>query len=528
MRGSLRHLSFRRLGTSDVHMRYLEEDPDLVPYLGRRPRDAKELLAHAPIGAARVLALPDLGRVLLGYAERHGAPLAARQSAQEVADGKQVVMVVTGQQPGLLGGPLYTLHKAATAVRLARDLQAAAGSAQTPLAVVPLFWNHTDDHDFDEVNRAFVVNQQQELQRLRLDIPHNGEAIRHLGVGHALAGVLHELRELLPETEFRDWAFELLAPRDPNESLGAGMARLLFALFGEQGMLVLEPRELPAPAFTVLEKWWRQGEKVRTSQRSTTEHFTAMGLDVGVDPGATLMFQIKGPRRVPLSDGDALPHSITDLSPGAILRPLWQDACLPTVAFVVGPGELAYLSLAGPLYRLLGVPKPAFVPRASLTLVEPSLSKLLAKFGWDLPDLAEGPEALVQKRMAGDQATLLERDLRSLTDMVERTLLDIVARAQGSTHAHEQGLASGIDKLRSKTVADLTKLADKLQNSRADQQGAGARQIRRLCASLRPRGRLQERVLVALPALVAHGPKLGALLVDAADPFAIEHGVLEL
>ncbi len=524
MKGSLRHLSFRRLDTSAVHMRYLEEDTDLVPYLGRRPRDVKELLAQAPMGAARVLALPELGRVLHGYGERHGAPAAALQRAQELIDGQQVVMVVTGQQPGLLGGPLYTLHKAATAVRLARDLQAAGNG----LRVVPVFWNHTDDHDFDEVNRAFVVNQQQEVQRLRLDLPHNGEAIRHLGVGHAMEVVLAEVRELLPETEFRDWAFELLRPRDPNESLGAGMARLLFGLFGEQGLLVLEPRELPASAFTVLEKWWRQGEKVRNSQRGTTEHFTAMGLDVGIDPGATLMFQLKGPRRVPLSDGDPLPHSVTDLSPGAILRPLWQDACLPTIAFVVGPGELSYLSLTGPLYRLLGVPKPAFVPRVSLTLVEPSLSKLLTKFGWDLPDLGDGPDALLQKRLAGDQATVLEHDLRSLTDSADRRLQDMVARAQASPHAHEQGLASGLDKLRGKTIADFTKLADKLQSSRADQQGAGARQIRRLCANLRPRGRLQERVLVALPALVSHGPKLGPMLVDAADPFATEHGVLEL
>lgn len=523
MSTKLRHISFRRLGTSEVLTRYLEEDPDLVPYLGRRPRDAGELLARAPLGAPRVLSLPDLGRALLAYATRHDAPAPALAAARELVDGAQAVMVVTGQQPGLLGGPLYTMHKAATAVRLARDLQAKSGTR-----VVPLFWNHTDDHDFDEVNRAFVVNQQQDLQRLRLDLPHTGEAIRHIGVGHAIDTVLDEVRGLLPETEFRDWAFSVFTPRDANEGLGASQARALFALFGEQGLLVLEPRELPAPAFQVLEKWWRQGENIRTSQRSTTEHFTALGLDVSVDPGATLMFQMKGPRRLPLSDGDTLPHSVTDLSPAAILRPLWQDACLPTVAFVVGPGELSYLSLAGPLYRTLGVPRPAFVPRASLTLVEPSLVKLLVKFGWDLPDLADGPDILVQRRFAGEQASVLERDLRALTDMVERSLLEMGSRAQASALAHEQALGSAIDRLRGKTTTELGKLADKLQNSRADQQGTGARQIRRLCSTLRPRGRLQERVLVALPAMVSHGPELGRLLVDAADPFAVEHGVLEL
>lgn len=524
MSPQVRHVSFRRLGTAEVHMRYLEEDKDLVPYLGRRPRQAKDLLAQAPLGAPRVLALPDLGRVLLAYAERHEAPAPALAAARSLVAGEPAVMVVTGQQPGLFGGPLYTLHKAATAVRLARELEAAAGGTR----VVPLFWNHTDDHDFDEVNRAFLVNPQQELQRLRLDLPHAGEAIWGIGAGHALEVVLEEARGLLPETEFRDWAFSVFAPRQASESLGAGMARALFALFGGQGLLVLEPRDLPPSAFEVLEKWWRQSEKVRTSQRSTTEHFTALGLDVGVDPGATLMFQMKGPRRLPLSDGDTLPHSVTDLSPGAILRPLWQDACLPTVAFVVGPGELSYLALSGPLYRALGVPRPAFVPRASLTLVEPSLAKLLVKFGWDLPDLADGPEVLLQQRLAGEQTSVLERDLRALADFVDRSLVEIGGRAQASPHAHEQALAGAIDRLRGKTAADLGKLGDRLQSSRADQQGAGARQIRRLCATLRPRGRLQERVLVALPSMVSHGPKIGPLLVDAADPFATEHGVLEL
>lgn len=523
MSGSLRHLSFRRLETSDLHLRYLEGDEDLAPYVGTRPRDAKALWATAPVEAARVLAREELGAALLAYAERHGGTGATLTAASDFARGKPTVMVVTGQQPGLFGGPLYTLHKVATAVRLARELQAQT----TTHRVVPFFWNHTDDHDFDEVNRAFLVNGQQELQRVRLDVPHLGEAIRDIGVGHAIDSLLGEVRGLLPETEFRDWAFDLFQPRETTESLGAGMARMLFSLFSEQGLQVLEPRDLPAPAFPVLEKWWRQGEKIRNSIRGTTEHMLALGLDVGFDPGATLMFHLAGKRRLPLSDGDELPRDIRDLSPGALLRPLWQDACLPTVAFVIGPGELSYLSLAGPLYRLLGVPRPHLVPRASMTIVEPSLQKLLTKFGWDVPDLAEGSEALVKRRLSGDQVSALERELRSAIQTIDARLVDLAAHARDSDYPHEQQLASGLDRVRGKAVEDLGKLADRMQSSRADQQGTGARQIRRLCSWLRPRGRLQERVLVALPMLVLHGPGFGKTLVDAADPFGMDHGVLE-
>ena len=142
------------MGSSPTQVRYLEEDPDLEQFLGRRPRSVADLLRRAPVNARRLLSNESISTALENYAERHSAPAESIAAARSIARG-DVQVIITGQQPGLFGGPLYTVHKAATAVRLAQEINA---SSDGP-TVVPLFWNHTDDHDLDEVNRAFFINK---------------------------------------------------------------------------------------------------------------------------------------------------------------------------------------------------------------------------------------------------------------------------------------------------------------------------------------------------------------------------------
>ncbi len=518
MSAAVRRLPFRLLGTtSDVHLRYLEEDPDLRPFLGTRPRSADQLLQGAPLRARRLVSSDALSASVLAYAEHYGAPAAVLENAHALAD-PETCAVVTGQQPGLFGGPLYTIHKAATAVRLARELSALPGAPR----VVPIFWNHTDDHDLDEVNRAFAVNANLDIQRIRLDLPRSGAAIRDIPVARPMQQALAAMGDLVPNTEFRDWAFEALAATEPDDTLGSILARFLFQQFGQDGLLVIEPRDLPAQAFDVLPRWCEMVGGIRDVIRSTVEHLSDAGLDVTLDPTATLMFQNTGQRRLPLSDGDPLPRA-TALSPGVLLRPLWQDACLPTIASVVGPGELAYLSAAGPLYKHLGVPAPVFVPRASLTLVEPSLKKLLNRFDWDLQDLGKGPAGLARS-LSSEESNPVEEGLDELSADIKRRMGEL----SGQIRKLDAQMVSSLERTRQKMLEELEKLTVKIRRSRQNREGTGLRQIRRLCSQLKPRGRLQERVLTAVPFLVSHGESLAPVLIDAADPFGLEHGVVEL
>lgn len=518
MTSALRHISFRRLGTSEVHQRFLEDDRDLSHFLGMRARSVAELLRRAPTGAARLLPREVLVKSLRAYAERHHAPPEVLANAEALLD-PNVHIVVTGQQPGLLGGPLFTFHKVATAIRLSRDINAEAGGPR----VVPLFWNHSDDHDLDEANRLFMVNQAQELQRFRLDLQRTNEPLRTIEVGRDVEKLLAEIDPLLPQSEHRRWVLSVCKPRQPGETLGEQMARLLFETFGRHGLLVIEPRDLPAEAFDPLLRWWGKSNEVREKVRQTAEELADVGVDVTLDPGATMMFDLASGHREPLADGETAGRA-QDLSPGVLLRPLWQDACMPTIAFVVGPGELAYLCCVAPLYRLLGVPQPVFVPRASMTLVEPSMQRLLTRFSLDLPDLDQSPDKLAERLLQSSDGSDIEDALDGLKTRLRKDLDEIGPRL-GALDASMMG---ALDRARTKTTEEIDRLLQKVRNSRQNREGTGIKQLRRLCSTLRPRSRVQERVLGPLAYLNAYGPGLADVLIDAADPFRIEHAVLEL
>ena len=518
MTSTLRHISFRRLGTSEVHQQYLEDDRDLAPFLGMRARSVEELIKRAPTGAGRLLSREALVKSLRAYAERHGAPPETFAAAESLLDPK-VYAVVTGQQPGLLGGPLFTFHKVATAIRLCRDIAAVPGAPK----VVPIFWNHSDDHDLDEANRLFLVNQQQDVQRFRLELNRTNEPLRAIGIGRDVEKLLAEIDPLLPQSQHHEWLLAACRPKHPDETFGDQMARLLFATFGRHGLCIIEPRDLPPEAFEPLTKWWTKSNEVREKVKQACDDLGDVGIDVTLDPATTMMFDVAGGKREPLADGESFSRA-ENLSPGVLLRPLWQDACLPTIAFVVGPGELSYLCAVAPLYRLLGVPLPVFVPRASLTLVEPSMQRLLTRFSLDLPDLDQTPEKLAEKLLTADDGSDIEDALDDLQGKV-RAALDAIGPKLSALDA---SMLAALDRARSKAGEELDRLLQKVRNARQNREGTGIKQLRRLCSTMRPKSRVQERVLGPLGYLNAYGPALADALIDAANPFHIEHGVLEL
>jgi uncharacterized protein YllA (UPF0747 family) len=315
----------------------------------------------------------------------------------------------------------------------------------------------------------------------------------------------------------------MLRPRHPDETLGDLEARLLFRVFGRHGLLVIEPRDLPEIAFEPLERWWQRSHEVRERVKQACDDLADLGVDITLDPGATMMFELSGNQREPLADGEQVGDR-KNLSPGVLLRPLWQDACLPTIGFVVGPGELSYLAAVAPLYRLLGVPQPAFVPRASLTLVEPSMQRLLSKFSLDLTDLDQTPERLADRLLQGGDGG----DLEDRVDDAKNRLRADLDAIEKRLEAIDSSMVSALGRARTKSIEELERLQTKVRNARQNREGTGIKQLRRLCNSVRPRSRIQERVFGPIGYLNAYGPRLADELIDAADPFHTEHGVLEL
>ena len=521
----VQRIPFDRLHMPGLFLAWLAGDPALDPHLGRPAHHAQGLWEAARDRRENVG--PEAWResiqpVLAGYAEEHGAPRPVLAAAEEFAK-PGTLAIVTGQQPGLFGGPLYVWHKVATALRLAAALR----DLPSMPPIVTIFWNHSEDHDWGEANHSWLLNQGLDAQRVRLGMVAQSRTLAEVPVGQALERSLLEARDLLSPSAFRDAELEGMAPKDESETLGSHLSRHLFRHFGDQGLLILEPNLLPESCREPLDTFHQRAAELRGAFHSELEELQGRGFDSTVDPQSSLLFEIGGGRRrEPLPDGERR-QGDRQLSPGVLLRSVWQDMLLPTLATVVGPGEASYLAMTREIYSLLGVPRPPIMPRVSLTHVRPGLWEDLERWGIGLQELEAGAIA-IEERISeldgggtemGTEEELPEEKMRVLA----KRLVEEMRSLQAGVAEVDRHLLLPMTRVSSRASSEIRKLADKVVKRRRNQAGAWRQHARRLCGELRPRGRLQERVFPALFFLTRYGHAFAEGLLARADPFAREH-----
>lgn len=314
-------------------------------------------------------------------------------------------VVTTGQQPGLMTGPLYTLYKALTAVRLASELEQELG-----VPVAPLFWVASEDHDWDEAHHTWVVGVDNELHRVEVpDVEGAGsEALWHVGLGKAGREAVDALRELLPPTEFVDELFGTLeAAYDDESTLPSGFERTMAELLAPFGVLFVSAHDphLKKLSRPILRSAIQEGAAQEAALAARASELEAAGYPVQVpilEGGLDLFLDgPSGRERIyrdedPDADGFHLRHSNTSytraellsileeepgrLSPNVLLRPVVEGVVFPTLAYVAGPGELTYWAELQPLFEALEVAMPVVHPRLGATIVEGKIRKVLDKF----------------------------------------------------------------------------------------------------------------------------------------------------
>lgn len=445
--------------------------------------------------------------------------------------------VVTGQQPGLCGGPLYTLHKALQAVRLARRL---AQAWERP--VVAMFWNHADDHDIAEVHHMHLLNENLDLQRAALAGVSSGRTpLGRLVLEeerHALGGLRGFLEQSLarrttdPEQQrVAREALQLFLPRD-GETLATAFTRTLTGLLGPYGLVVVEPEWIREELSRSLAEFV-QRDPAAALERGAAE-LRAAGFEPAIDPAqAALVYRVDDNGRQALRAGgegfrfDHEPGSrtgvelaaeiVVDLgawSPGALLRPCAQDLCLPVAAYVGGAGELAYHAQLGPLREAVGAPPTPFVLRRSATLVEPEVTQALQRLEVDVETVVEGRLPEVVEDAVGAPPVALEH----LREAGERAVEALLApRAEVS--AFDAALGTNLARTASQVRSMIDKLVSKGERVHQNSSGKGRRHVRRVENSLLPNGQPQERVLGALPFVARFGTGWIETLLVHFDPF---------
>lgn len=438
------------------------------------------------------------------------------------------VAVVTGQQVGLFSGPAYTLYKAITAARLAREL------SNQGIPAVPVFWLATEDHDFAEVNHAWMFDST--IQPTLLRVESNGETngrqrpVGGVRIDHPPVDELRRALAGLPHAE------EVVAMVDdayrPGITMGAGFKALLAKMLGESGLIFLDPldpavRQAGAPL--VAEALEATPElKVRLLARNRELEAAGYHAQVHLDEKTSLFFLLENGERVPLRRKDSefgeFRHRAAEISPNALLRPVLQDYLLPTVAYIGGPAELAYLAQAQVLYdRLLGR-MPVVMARSAFTLLDARAAKLLERFHLSVPQIFVDAERLKERIAQSLVPDSVERAFAQSSTSVERQL----DRLRSELERFDHTLAAALDTSRAKILYQLEKTRRKIERERLRRDGRAATDAQYLANLVYPHRHLQERFYSILPFLAKHGLDLIDRLHETVQLDCADHRVLTL
>jgi bacillithiol biosynthesis cysteine-adding enzyme BshC len=442
--------------------------------------------------------------------------------------------VVTGQQAGLFLGPLFTTYKAATAIALARKLQADRGAA-----VVPVFWLQTEDHDLAEIATCHVAPSRGVALELRLPAGDEHVSVAHRVLPDEVSSRLDELHGALSHMPHAGEHLDRLRRHyRPGTTWGNAFAQVLAELFGEEGLVLLDPRD---PALAPLAAPVHR--RALLEARPIAEALRAQATSpVHVREAAPLsVFHPDGPegrrcRLVATGEGyaevgsglvhtekellDALDRHPLSFSTSALLRPILQDTWLPTAAYVAGPAEAAYFAQLPPLYAAFGLTMPAVVPRIHVRLLEPKTHRALDRLGLSAAEACGTEEEVLARATVhaggseeGDAITrpLLQGFQRAIDELVP-TLL-----------AAGEGMDRAIEKTKASVETAVSRLLAHYAKASRHRDLARVEEVKRLLDWLWPHGVPQERVYGISYFAAQHGERAFlARVLEAAGSLAAE------
>jgi len=494
----------------------------LAPFFAGNPADPSTW----PAAIARTQSHPRERRrvadALAQQQERRGAPPEARAAAARLAD-PQTVAVVTGQQAGLFGGPLYTLLKALTALKLAGAVNRDHG-----VPTVAIFWIESEDHDWAEVSSCAVLDAEMRRQILALGTPPFGAGegpVASVRLDPAIFAAIETLRFTLPPTEFTD---ELVARLSEAYRPGVGMAdafgQWLEALLGPLGLVVYDAAD-PATKPLVRDVFVRELESpglTTTLAAASGQALVELGYHSQVVPHRdnVALFRLDGVRQpihfrddgfvvgdLAVSTKDLLEEARLQpegFSPNVLLRPIVQDTLFPTICYVAGPNELAYLAQLQPIYEHFGVPQPLMFPRATATLLDSASARFLAKYNLPLETLQPGDEAALNHLLETQLPASVEAALHEATQAIERSMGRLIESVPSIDPTLEDAARSTLGRLQH----DLRKLHDKIIHAQKRRDETLRRQYSRTRALAFPDGHPQERMVAFVYFLNRYGPAL--------------------
>jgi uncharacterized protein YllA (UPF0747 family) len=441
----------------------------------------------------------------------------ASERLERVANGRGV-LVTTGQQPGLFGGPIYTWAKAISALAFADALEAATG-----IPTAPLFWAATDDADYAEASVTYVATRTG-VREVRLKGPaHEGVSMARHPLGY-VAALVDELASAAGSASYDAPVTAVREAYSAGATIGEAYLAFMRRMLEPLGIAVLDASHTTVRRASrpLLSDALRRAPALDAALRERDRALRAAGHEpqVTLVRDLSLVFEYSGEakRRVPL-DRAADVDDETELGPNVLLRPLVERAILPTVAYMAGPGELAYFAQVAALGSVLDVPAPMAVPRWSGLIIEPYVERILSRYHLDVDDFRE-PHAVVRRLVA---ERMSPRVPRSIADLRE-ALRQAVDAVRSSLEQEDPGLVEPrvIDGAEYQLRHRIDRFERRVLAAAKRRETAIVEQVTAAHAALFPLGKPQERILNLVPILAREGPSLFEAMMRAAGEHAAD------
>jgi len=532
-------------GHQNLFLDYLYEFENVAEFYTNDFRNKENYLKiFKNVAENRRILSPDISELLTRQYSQLDPSRLTQQNIKKISD-KKTLAIVTGQQLGIVGGPLYTFYKIITAIKLSRFLS----ERYDDYNFVPVFWLEADDHDFNEVRSVKIIDEGNSLLTLgyKEEIAEDDlkQSVGRIHFDNSINEFLDKLNNSLKETEFKSPLFSHLKDfYSEGKSFKDAFRDLVFNYFDEYGLIIFDPQDdevkkLLKPVFKKEIIDFRIHTEQLVQVSATLEELyhaqvkvKPVNLFLRVDEGRYSIEPVENEYRLRRKRKSFTKEQLLELlenepdkfSPNVLLRPICQDYLLPTAFYVGGPSEISYFAQIKPLYELYNITQPMIYPRSSATILENSIANSLEKYSVEITDIFIDVENVKKRIINSLEETSVDEMFNGISNQMEATfdqlkekLLDV-----------DKTIADSSNRYRDKILGTINELKSKAEKAQQKKYEVTLRQIDRAAVHLFPNSNLQEREINFINFANKYGEEFLKKLFDELQINKFEHQIIRL
>lgn len=485
----------------------------------------------------------ELSRIIRAYMEPLGLSEKAREHLDYLENG--ALAIVGGQQAGILTGPLYSVHKALSVLLLAKEQ-----SEKLDIPIVPIFWIAGEDHDFDEINHTYTTING-EVYKRAYNARTNKKLIASATEIHKeeMTALLDTIFKDFGETEYTKELYNRVMDHMSNSCTFTDFfARLMNELFQQEGLLLIDAAFTPFRKFesSFFTKLIYANETIAKSVFEKEQQFNELGYGMpiqAVEKNANLFYVQDGERFLLERNGNEYKNSTgtvqfteeellhiaenspEQLSNNVVTRPLMQEMTIPVLAFVGGPGELAYWGTLKDAFTALDLQMPILAPRMNITIIPRNIDQLLSNYHLPIEQVFNGGVNLLKDQfitsIQDEEALSQIQALNELLDKQYDLLNDHLIKQQIN-------LQQLVERNKQYHKRQFDYLSTKIEEYVLTQHDKTIRQFNKINAVIYPSEQFQERLYNPYQFINLYGPTFISSLMKLPFRLSEKHNIVHL